>query len=54
LPDGQIAFLGRLDEQVKIRGYRVEPSEIATVLGQHSAVRTSVVIAAKTRMVTRN
>jgi len=45
LPDGQIAFLGRVDEQVKIRGYRVEPSEIATVLGQHPAVRTSVVIA---------
>jgi acyl-coenzyme A synthetase/AMP-(fatty) acid ligase/acyl carrier protein len=44
-PDGQIAFLGRVDEQVKIRGYRVEPGEIATVLGQHSAVRTSVVIA---------
>jgi amino acid adenylation domain-containing protein len=44
LPDGQIAFLGRVDEQVKIRGYRVEPSEIATVLGQHSAVRTSVVV----------
>jgi len=45
LPDGQIAFLGRVDEQVKIRGYRVEPSEIATVLGQHAAVRTGVVVA---------
>jgi len=45
LPDGQIAFLGRIDEQVKIRGYRVEPSEIATVLGQHSSVQTGVVVA---------
>ena len=45
LPDGQIAFLGRIDEQVKIRGYRVEPSEIATVLGQHASVRNSVVVA---------
>jgi amino acid adenylation domain-containing protein len=45
LPDGQIAFLGRVDEQVKVRGYRVEPSEIATVLGQHPAVRSSVVVA---------
>jgi amino acid adenylation domain-containing protein len=47
LPDGQIAFLGRVDEQVKIRGYRVEPSEIATVLGLHAAVQTSVVVASE-------
>jgi len=45
LPDGQITFLGRVDEQVKIRGYRVELSEIAIVLGQHAAVRSSVVVA---------
>ena len=45
LPDGQIAFLGRVDEQIKIRGYRVEPAEIATVLGQHSSVQTCVVVA---------
>jgi amino acid adenylation domain-containing protein len=43
--DGQIAFLGRADDQVKIRGYRVEPGEIATVLGQHASVETSVVVA---------
>ena len=29
---GQIQFLGRLDEQVKIRGYRVEPAEVAAQL----------------------
>jgi amino acid adenylation domain-containing protein len=45
LPNGQIAFIGRIDEQVKIRGYRVEPNEIAMVLGQHPTVRTGVVIA---------
>jgi amino acid adenylation domain-containing protein len=45
LPNGEIAFLGRVDEQVKIRGFRVEPSEIATALGQHPTVRNSVVIA---------
>jgi amino acid adenylation domain-containing protein len=45
LPDGQIAFLGRMDEQVKIRGYRVEPNEIATALDLYPAVQRSVVIA---------
>ncbi|MCE0463343.1 non-ribosomal peptide synthetase [Pseudomonas uvaldensis] len=29
---GQMEFLGRLDEQVKIRGYRVEPAEVAAQL----------------------
>ncbi|MFB4390688.1 MULTISPECIES: condensation domain-containing protein [unclassified Pseudomonas] len=29
---GQVLFLGRLDEQVKIRGYRVEPAEVAAQL----------------------
>jgi len=45
LPNGEIAFLGRMDEQVKVRGYRVEPGEVSTVLGQHPAVQTSVVVA---------
>jgi amino acid adenylation domain-containing protein len=44
LPNGDIAFLGRVDEQVKIRGYRVEPSEIAAVLEQHPSIETSAVI----------
>lgn len=45
LPDGEIAFEGRVDNQEKIRGYRVEPDGIATNLNRHPAVASSVVIA---------
>ncbi|MEK4043597.1 amino acid adenylation domain-containing protein [Paenibacillus sp. FSL H8-0048] len=45
LPDGNIAFLGRLDNQVKIRGYRVEPGEIETSLLLCSAVTEAAVVA---------
>jgi hypothetical protein len=53
---GEIEFLGRLDQQLKIRGYRVEPSEIETVLRDHSSVFDCVVLvpeeeAAKARLV---
>ena len=43
LPDGQIAFLGRIDEQIKIMGYRIEPREIASLLDQQTAVAKSFV-----------
>lgn len=45
LPDGQIAFLGRIDEQIKIRGYRIEPEEPAAVLSRHPAIQASCVSA---------
>ncbi|WP_427156903.1 amino acid adenylation domain-containing protein [Aliinostoc sp. HNIBRCY26] len=44
LPDGNIEFLGRIDNQVKIRGFRVELEEIEAMLRQHSSVRETVVI----------
>ena len=45
LPDGNIEFLGRIDNQVKIRGYRIELGESETLLGQHSDVSEAVVVA---------
>jgi amino acid adenylation domain-containing protein len=45
LPDGNIEYLGRLDNQVKIRGFRIELGEIEAALNQHPALQESVVIA---------
>jgi amino acid adenylation domain-containing protein len=44
LDNGEIAFLGRLDEQVKIRGYRVELGEITASLNQHPGIEASAVV----------
>ncbi|NEU79520.1 non-ribosomal peptide synthetase [Nostoc sp. UIC 10630] len=44
LPNGNIEYLGRIDNQVKIRGYRIELGEIEAVLDQHSFVQESVVV----------
>jgi acyl carrier protein len=45
LDDGEIAYLGRIDEQIKILGHRIEPNEIEAVLDRHPAIASSVVIA---------
>ncbi|MFF3066862.1 amino acid adenylation domain-containing protein [Kitasatospora sp. NPDC057936] len=44
LPDGQIQYLGRIDNQVKLRGLRVEPDEIAAVLRDLPGVQDAAVV----------
>jgi len=43
LPDGNIEFLGRIDQQVKIRGFRVETGEIESILSNYPGIKTAVV-----------
>jgi len=45
LPNGQLAYLGRIDDQIKMLGYRIEPNEIVTVLDRHPSIQSSVVVA---------
>ncbi|MDM5228718.1 amino acid adenylation domain-containing protein [Cytobacillus sp. NJ13] len=43
LPNGQIEYLGRMDQQVKVRGYRIELQEIEACLLEHDMVIEAVV-----------
>jgi tyrocidine synthetase-3 len=45
LPDGNIEFLGRIDQQVKIRGFRIELGEIENRLRRIKGIEEAVVIA---------
>lgn len=42
--DGDLEFLGRIDDQIKIRGVRVEPGEVETTLESAPTVKTAAVV----------
>jgi len=42
LPDGNIEYLGRLDQQVKIRGFRIELGEVEANVLEHPQVKAAV------------
>jgi amino acid adenylation domain-containing protein len=44
LPDGNLEFIGRLDDQIKLRGFRIEPGEISEALRQHPLVSEAFVM----------
>jgi amino acid adenylation domain-containing protein len=46
-PDGNLEFLGRIDNQVKIRGFRIELEEIERAIREHENVAEAIVLAAE-------
>ncbi len=49
LSDGNIEFVGRVDNQIKVRGFRVEPEEIEVVIRKHPLVQETAVVAYTTQ-----
>lgn len=44
LPDGNIAYLGRMDDMVKTRGYRVELGDVEAALSSLDGVQQGIVV----------
>ncbi|WP_434453309.1 amino acid adenylation domain-containing protein [Lentzea sp. E54] len=44
LPDGDLDYVGRIDDQVQLRGFRIELPEIESVLTSHDLVARAAVI----------
>jgi acyl carrier protein len=42
--DGQLEYVGRVDQQVKLRGFRIELGEIEAVLREHPSIREAAVL----------
>ena len=51
MADGNIEYLGRIDNQVKIRGFRIEPGEIEAVLREHPSVQDVIVVARQGKLI---
>ncbi len=47
--DGDLEFLGRIDDQIKFRGFRIELSEIQTVLEKHPEIIKSELLLKKNK-----
>jgi non-ribosomal peptide synthase protein (TIGR01720 family) len=45
LPDGNIEYLGRIDDQIKIRGFRIEIGDVEGQLMLHENIKETVIIA---------
>lgn len=43
LPDGELQYIGRIDQQVKVRGFRIEIGEIESALSMHPSVARCLV-----------
>jgi acyl carrier protein len=43
-PNGELEYLGRIDNQVKIRGFRIELGEIEALLASHPQIWETVVL----------
>lgn len=43
--DGELEYLGRVDDQVKVRGHRIEPGEVEAALVRHRGIRAAAVVA---------
>ncbi|WP_429385033.1 amino acid adenylation domain-containing protein, partial [Mucilaginibacter sp. UYCu711] len=50
LSDGNIEYLGRIDDQVKVRGYRIELGEIETTISSIAAVKNVKVLAVNQKL----